>query len=213
MGQDHRVPTTPQDLINLRLDRLHEQHRLLRSAARSPTMPIYDADFPLDAVEGQHALRLQADPHGPLEPVTAGWYYRTNIDGTGQWYLSAPGPFVYGGTVGVDGVDAKLTANPHPYADGDTPGPTPFLNGVSNAFYVDALGHVGDGFRYRQVPHGIQLDCSGGFTGVSDGLEIMQLPWGPPTTKADHAAFVDGSGGFYYTLDPDGIFTYVRALA
>lgn len=195
------------ELVRRRFERNEHALRMLKSRLRSTTVQIYDADFPLDGVDGEHALRLTADP--PMDPAeTAGFYYRN-----GKWFQHSPGPFVYGGTAGDDGVDAKLAANPHPYATGDTPGPPPFLNGISNGFYVDALGNVGDGLRFRVIPHGIQLDCGGGLSGVADNTAIMQLPWGPDTVKADVAAFVDGSGGFFYTLDPDGILTYVRALA
>lgn len=204
MGQDHRVPTTQLDLINRRLERLAEQHRKFRSAARSPTVPIYDADFPLDAVDGQWALRHTADPPAELAH-TAGFYYHGD-----SWFLATPGPFVYAGTDGVDGVDAKLAANPHPYATGDGTGPPPFLNGMSNAF-LSADGYTGDGLRARPVPHGIQIDCGGGISGVADETAIVQWPWGPDTLKIRVAANVDG-GAFVYRITPSGLMTYMHEV-
>lgn len=209
MGQDHRVPNSQLDLINRRLEHLAEQHKKFRSAARSPTMPIYDAAFPLDSVDGQHALRTQADPDTTDEPTTSGWYYRD-----GHWHLYAPGAFIYVGepfSPDAGGGIVDFDNNPHPYAPGDSPGSIPFITGT-NAFLEDADGNPGDGFRFRMVPHGLQIDCSGGLTGVADGDEITQLPFGPAKTKARVCALVDGSGAFMYTVRPSGIVTFIRAL-
>lgn len=51
------------------------------------------------------------------------------VEGAGALVV---GEWITVGTDGVDGVDALLAANPHPYATGDSPGPPPFLNSWTN---------------------------------------------------------------------------------
>lgn len=113
------------------------------------------------------------------------------------------GPRIYIGTAGVDGVDAKLAANPHPYATGDTPGPSPFLNGVTNAFLLDINGNPGDGLWYRWVPHGIQVDFGGGIT-VPFSIPfafatLVGVPF-PDSSKPAVDGLLDGSGLFQWQL-------------
>lgn len=122
---------------------------------------------------------------------------------------SPVGPRIYIGTDGVDGVgtDAadginRLKANPYPYRPGDTPGPPPFLNGVTNAFLLDLNGNPGDGLWYRWVGHGIQVDYGGGITPPDDNTifaTLFGVPF-PTSSKPAIDGFLDGSGGFKWQL-------------
>lgn len=87
----------------------------------------------------------------------------------GAWFrINGVGPWIYYGTPGVDGVDAELAANPHPYATGDTPGPSPFVNSWTNSF-INGVSP----FRARITPMGIQTQ--GGVTGGADMTVLTTL--------------------------------------
>lgn len=116
------------------------------------------------------------------------------------------------GTDGVDGVDALLAKNPHPYATGDTPGPPPFVTGT-NGFALDPDGNPGGGLRYCYGPHGIQLDCGGGITGLSPGDVITTLIGVPLPDTAKRFIDADDSldtpGTFVAILLPSGDLVYL----
>lgn len=115
---------------------------------------------------------------------------------------SVIGPRIYVGTVGVDGVDAKLAANPYPYRPGDTPGPPPFLNGVTNAFLLDDNFNPGDGLWYRWVPQGLQVDFGGGITTPVDHTVIATI-YGvalPDSSKPAIDGLLNGGGGFQWQV-------------
>lgn len=126
------------------------------------------------------------------------------------------GQWIYVGTDGIDGVDDKLAANPHPYATGDTPGPPPFANGWTNAFLEDADFNAGDGLRYRWAAHGVQIDCGGGITGGADNTVITTVIVGsvplPVTPKPGVDALLDGTGVFMYQLEANGDLVYLSAI-
>lgn len=114
----------------------------------------------------------------------------------------AVGPRIYIGTAGVDGVDAKLAANPTPYATGDTPGPPPFLGGVTNAFLEDINGAPGDGLWYRWETGGIRVDFGGGITLPADNTifaTLVDVPF-PDSSKPAVDGLLDGSGLFQWQL-------------
>lgn len=115
---------------------------------------------------------------------------------------SPVGPRIYVGSSGVDGVDAQLAANPYPFRPGDPIGPPPFLNGVTNAFLLDANGNAGDGLWYRWVPHGLQVDFGGGITLPADGTifaTLVGVPF-PDSSKPALDGLLDGSGAFHWQL-------------
>lgn len=129
----------------------------------------------------------------------------------------AVGIWIYVGTEGVDGVDAKLAANPYPYATGDTPGPPPFQNGWTNLFAEDDDFNPGDGLRYRWASHGIQIDCGGGITGGTDGtvitsIDVASTPL-PDSPKPYMDSLVDGTGVFMARLKANGELVFLSAIA
>lgn len=100
MGKDTRVPTTELDLIRQRLDHHDRQLTLRTQAGRSPTVPIYDPEMPLDAVDGQIALKTDTIPYVP--PTRTPYYFEA-----GEWH-----PFVHfpsGLLAGFGGVDLAVT--------------------------------------------------------------------------------------------------------
>lgn len=116
------------------------------------------------------------------------------------------------GTDGVDGVDALLATNPHPWATGDTPGPPPFVTGT-NGFALDTDGNPGGGLRYCYGPHGVQIDCGGGITGLSPGDVITTLVGVPlPDTAKRFIDSDDAGGAFTAILLPSGDLVYLGAL-
>lgn len=127
---------------------------------------------------------------------------------------SPVGPRIYVGTVGVDGVDDQLAANPFGFRPGDTPGPVPFQNGWTNAFLLDFDGNPGDGLWFRWVGHGVQVVFGGGITGGTDGSVFATLD-GVPLPDAVQPGidgFPDGSGAFKWQLLRTGDLVYLGAL-
>lgn len=126
------------------------------------------------------------------------------------------GPWIYVGTAGVDGVDAKLAANPHPYATGDTPGPPPFENGWTNLFGEDDDGNPGDGLRYRWEAGGPKFDCGGGLIGGADNTVITTIDVGsvplPDSPKPGVDGLVNGDGVFMWRLKANGELMYLSAF-
>lgn len=126
------------------------------------------------------------------------------------------GPRIYVGTPGVDdgaGI-VDYTKNPWPYRPGDPIGPPPFVNGWTNAFLLDSLGNPGDGFNYRWVPHGIQMDCGGGITGGANNTiftTLLGVPL-PSSSKPYTDALLDGTGVFTAQLLPSGDFLFISLL-
>lgn len=157
----------------------------------------------------------------PSQPSTPRSVTRVGGRARGLERRAPFGPKIYVGTVGVDGVDAQLAANPFPYRPGDTPGPPPFLAGVTNAFLLDLNGNPGDGLWYRWALHGIQVDFGGGIVAPADGTvfaTIHGVPF-PDSSKPAIDGFLDGSGGFKWQLlvpgsdgPGSGDLVYVGAL-
>lgn len=126
--------------------------------------------------------------------------------------------WIYVGTSGVDGAtapdggtawEANLDRNPHPYAPGDDPGPPPFTTGT-NAFALDNDGNPRDGLRYCYGPHGVQLDCGGGISGLSLGDVICTLIGVPlPDTGKQFKDLTDGTDEFVAQLLPSGDLVYI----
>lgn len=91
------------------------------------------------------------------------------------------------GTIGVDGVDALIAANPAPYAPAQSPGPIAFSHGTQ----------PGGSFAPLQIA---KLDkillFSGGFTGVTTGQTIFVLPspLRPAKTHPIYFPYSDFSG-------------------
>jgi hypothetical protein len=79
MGVDRHVPTTEMQLLRQRLDGIDRRARLQAAAGRSPTVPRYDPDFPLDGVEGQ--IALHTGDHTPPPTNKRPWYYAD-----GDWH-------------------------------------------------------------------------------------------------------------------------------
>lgn len=81
MPKGRIVPVTQEQVVAGKLRNLHERLRLTRQAMRSPTVPLYDPDFPDDAVDGQIALQA-GQPYyywdGAWHPFGGGAY--TEID-------------------------------------------------------------------------------------------------------------------------------------
>lgn len=122
------------------------------------------------------------------------------------------GQRIYVGTDGTDGVDGQLAANPAPYATGDTPGPPPFVTGT-NAFALDADGNPGDGLWYRETPHGVQVVCGGGVSGLSPGDVIATLIGVALPDAAQTKVLADTtSNAFTAQLLPSGDLVYVGPL-
>lgn len=125
------------------------------------------------------------------------------------------------GTSGTDGAAApdggvaweeKLARNPHPYAPGDDPGPPPFTTGT-NGFALDADGNPGDGLRYCYGPHGVQIDCGGGITGLAPGDVICTLIGVPlPDTAKRILDADDATGAFIAQLLPSGDLVYISPV-
>lgn len=119
------------------------------------------------------------------------------------------GPWFNVGTAGVDGVDAELLTNPAPYATGQSIGPPPFVTGT-NGFALDVDGNPGGGLRYRDTPHGVQVDCGGGVTGLSPGDVIVTLIGVRLPKKAQRIIDADdATGAFIAQLLPSGDLVYI----
>lgn len=117
----------------------------------------------------------------------------------GVWFrINGVGPWIYYGTPGVDGVDAQLAANPHPYATGDTPGPSPFVNSWTNSF-VNGVSP----FRARITPMGIQTQ--GGVVGGADNTILTTLVGVPPPDYfvPDSNSSDDLTSVFTFGIDTD----------
>lgn len=130
-------------------------------------------------------------------------------------YYELQAPWITIGTDGVDGVDALLAANPHPYATGDTPGPDPFENGWTNGFDLLPSGDTAGPLQYRYHPvFGLELrgEPKGGadlsiIAHLTD-LPTLDFPIGPlPVVSVDTTAvlsfFVDLAGNL--TMGTSGI--------
>lgn len=102
MAKGRLVPVSTEQVVAMRLRKIAEQHARLKQSLLTPTMPLYDPDFPDDAVEGQHAIQ-------------SGWLYtHTKVDDEAKWR-----PYItYVGTAGVDGVDDLLTDESPAFEDG-----------------------------------------------------------------------------------------------
>lgn len=130
--------------------------------------------------------------------------------------MTGPDPVVgkriYVGTVDVDGVNDQLAENPDPRQTGGTIGPPPFVTGT-NAFALDADGNPGDGLWYRDTPHGVQVVCGGGLTGLSPGDLIATLTGVRLPDKAQTKVLADtASNAFTAQLLPSGDLVYVGPL-
>lgn len=131
-------------------------------------------------------------------------------------FAEGPDPAVggryYVGTEGVDGVDDQLAQNPDPRQTGGTIGPPPFVTGT-NAFALDADGNPGDGLWYRETPHGVQVVCGGGLTGLSPGDVIATLTGVRLPDSAQTRVLADTSSkAFTAQLLPSGDLVYVGPL-
>lgn len=153
-----KIQRTGSDIIDRLLLRVsHLENKVNRiETQRTPTVPFYDnADLP-PGVEGQTAI---------LDSVDSSQGFGIYIKGRWITIGGVSIELIYVGTSGVDGIDALLAGNPHPYATGDSPGPPPFDNGTTVPSNPLAFARLKD-----------ILLLFGGFDGVTAGQSIFTLP-------------------------------------